>query len=62
MKKATNIVKAGKILNSFVFQPIRIKIGAINSPKAARTKEGADPIPRGSPNLKFPSHTLKSFP
>lgn len=62
MKAATNIVAAGKKLNILALNPIKIKIGAINSEKNARNNVGVSPIPIGSEKLKFPSKTLLSFP
>ena len=56
------IVAAGKKLNILALNPIKIKIGAINSEKTARNNVGVSPIPIGSEKLKLASKTLLSFP
>tara|TARA_B100001093_G_scaffold175037_1_gene167816 strand:+ start:140 stop:286 length:147 start_codon:yes stop_codon:yes gene_type:complete len=48
------MVNDGKIVAKRVFHPRIIKIGAMNSPMAARINQKVGPIPIGSPNSKFP--------
>ena len=61
-KAITPVVIIEKINARRVRKPSIIKMGAINSPKTVKIKDGIDPTPRGSAKSKLPLINFMNFP